>query len=116
MTINEQRLLLVVASGLFVRLWSTNDRQRPPAVWRTPSRSASTMPPPQPVAAGQAVEVPAHVVSTESSAASAIEEVWTAGTCPIPLPTGIVAGVYRVVNDSGRVARLELAETVADVG
>ena len=108
MTINGHLLLLVVASGLFVRLWSTNDRQRPPAVGRTPNRVASTMPPPQPIAADR--DIPAHVVSTISRGDSSQEEVWTAATCPIPLPAGIDAGTFRVVDDTGRVARLVLSE------
>jgi len=46
--------------------------------------------------------------------ASPTEEVWTSSTCPIPLPTGIQCGTYRVVNNAGRVARLEIAPWVAE--
>ncbi len=113
MTINGHLLLLVVATGLFVRLWGTNDRQRPPAVWRTPNRAASTLPPPQPVAAGR--DTLAQVVSTTSFGNSSQEEVWTAANCPIPLPAGMDAGTFRVVDDTGRVARLVLVEPVAAV-
>lgn len=106
MTFNGHLLLLVVATGLFVRLWSTNDRLRSPAVWRTHSRAASTMPPPQPIAADR--EILVRAVSTSSSRESPREEVWTAATCPIPLPAGMDAGEFRVIDDTGRVARLVL--------
>ncbi|HEY3968757.1 MAG TPA: hypothetical protein VGM05_29685 [Planctomycetaceae bacterium] len=113
MTINGHLLLLVVATGLFVRLWGTNDRQRHPAVWRTPNRAASTLPPPQPVAADR--DIPAQFVSTTSGGDSTPEEVWTASTCPIPLPAGMDAGTFRVVDDMGRVARLVLTAPVASI-
>ena len=113
MTINGHLLLLVVAAGLFTRLWSTNDRPRPPAVWRTPSRAVSTMPPPQPVAAD--CDIPLHTVSTTKSAEATHEEVWTAANCPIPLPAGMDAGTFRVVDDTGRVARLVLTSPVPAV-
>lgn len=113
MMINGHLLLLVVATGLFVRLWGTNDRQRPPAVCRTPNRAASTMPPPQPVAADR--DIPVQVVSTTSTGECPQEEVWTAATCPIPLPAGIDAGLFRVVDDTGRIARLILTDRVSSV-
>jgi hypothetical protein len=40
---------------------------------------------------------------------SFLEERWTETNCPIPLPAGIGSGIYRVVDDTGRVARLEIA-------
>jgi hypothetical protein len=43
------------------------------------------------------------------------EESWTAATCPIPLPEGLKAGVYRVVEDTGRIAHLILTESVGAV-
>jgi hypothetical protein len=106
MAFNGHLLLLVVATGLFVRLWSTNDRPRTPVVVRTPSRSAPTMPPPQPHAPNRGVSV--DEVALTSPDDSPREEIWTVATCPIPLPAGIEAGVYRVVDETGRVARLEL--------
>ena len=51
-------------------------------------------------------------VSATTPATASAEEIWTVGGCPIPLPAGIAAGNYRVVDDTGRVARLEIA--VAD--
>jgi hypothetical protein len=110
MTINGHLLLLVVATGLFVRLWSTNDRPRPPVVWRTPSRATSTMPPPQPAAADCDVSV--HTVARTSESDILHEEVWNDSTCPIPLPAGIDTGEYRVVDDTGRVAKLVLAAPI----
>ena len=48
---------------------------------------------------------------TISRAQSAAEQVWSEPTCPIPLPRGLADGTYRVVDDTGCVARLEVART-----
>jgi len=41
--------------------------------------------------------------------------IWTAATCPIPLPAGIASGAYRVVNATGRVAQLEIGSDTGEV-
>lgn len=46
-------------------------------------------------------------------AGSAAEEVWTPRTAPVPLPQMLSAGIYRVVDDTGRVARLEVTQVAA---
>src|SRR5580765_7012787 len=102
MTINGHLLLLVVATGLFVRIWSTNDQSRPrsmtrpqtAAAWRLDEESA------KPVTA-----VMHQPVSVSVSAKGTAEEIWTRDNCPIPLPAGITGGSYRVVDDTGCVAR-----------
>ena len=108
MTINGRLLLLVVATGFFVRVWSANDQSRSRCVMRTRSQVAVVCPPhPALVAPGNAV-MHKSVSSTTPATASA-EETWTVAGCPIPLPVGIAAGKYRVVDDTGRVARLAIA-------
>jgi hypothetical protein len=108
MTINGHLLLLVVATGLFVRVWNANDQSRSRMVMRTQSQTAVACPPnPVPVTNRTAVVHQPDSVSVTTTAQA--EEVWTAANCPIPLPAGITAGNYRVVDDTGRVARLEIA-------
>ena len=108
MTINGRLLLLVVATGFFVRVWSANDQSRSRSVMRTRSQAAVVCPPnPTPVTAViAAVHQP---VSATTSATGTAEEIWTPVGCPIPLPAGMTVGNYRVVDDTGRVARLEIA-------
>jgi hypothetical protein len=47
------------------------------------------------------------------------EQTWTRENCPIPLPAGITGGTYRVVDDTGHVARLDIAaadtETLGEI-
>jgi hypothetical protein len=68
------------------------------------------MPTPEPIAAER--EIPARAVLSTSCDDSPQEEVWTAATCPIELPVGLDAGEFRVVDDTGRVARLVLTAAV----
>ncbi len=135
MNINGRLLLLVAATGLFVRVWMVNDRPRvrnhPPMRTQTAIR----MPPPDPNHAVRASDVPTRPVSAIASQPSAaverpfsiphsafrvrsfspavVEETWTESNCPVPLPAGIGSGTYRVVDESGRVARLEIAASTA---
>lgn len=114
MTINGRLLLLVAATGLFIRVWNANDQSRSRFVTRTRSQTAVACPPnPAPATNGTAV-VHQQVSMTTSTTASA-EELWTRDNCPIPLPAGLTGGSYRVVDDTGRVARLELAAADAEI-
>lgn len=116
MTINGRLLLLVVATGLFVRVWTVNDRA---ARGLNPSRSSrqvvrnDTQVSPATFAVARRVacrSISSTVLSTPSP-----EEAWTSTSCPIPLPAGVISGAYRVVNDMGRVARLDIAPSLAPV-
>jgi hypothetical protein len=112
MTINGQLLLLVVATGLFVRIWGANDQSRSRSVtrphtavaWRLEEESATTVP-----------AVMHQPVSVNVLATGTGEEIWTRDNCPIPLPAGITGGSYRVIDDTGCVARLELAAADAEI-
>ena len=112
MTINGRLLLLVVATGLFVRVWTANNSAHYRNHPRTPRNQVTVIS--SPISAGKTV---AHAVSYRPKLTTrpiaALEEVWTLSSCPIPLPAAIQNGTYRVVNDAGRVARLEVALSVA---
>lgn len=108
MTINGRLLLLVVATGLFVRIWSANDQSKSRFVPRTRSQTAVASPP-DPAAIFSGYAVVHQPVSAGATTTGPAEDVWTGANCPIPLPVGISAGNYRVVDDTGRVARLEIA-------
>ena len=111
MKINGRLLLLAVVTGLFMRIWSEtgarpgSDRvsvvrptpvavSRPLPVVETPERSAETR-----------VQETCALPSIDPSVQ---HEEWTLHTAPISLPQGLSAGTWRVVDDTGRVARLEL--------
>ncbi|MBS0263683.1 MAG: hypothetical protein JSS02_17200 [Planctomycetes bacterium] len=113
MTINGHFIILILALGLFARVWTTNDRQRPPVVWRIQNRTLTEVAPREPVVTE--IDTPIRSVTNVINDA-AREEVWTVSDCPIPLPSGLPAGEFRVVSDTGRVARLILTEAhvVAD--
>jgi hypothetical protein len=113
MTINGRLLLLVVATGLFVRVWTANNRPRPRAPFRTPDRISGMVTGPYPDSGARLDIVPTVAVSVTTESMRFAEENWTANDCPIPLPVGLAAGAYRVVNDSGRVAHLEIAPSGA---
>jgi hypothetical protein len=124
MTINGRLLLLVVATGLFVRVWNANDRPRPRTHVRTPDRVSGIVTGPHPDsvvrrdlarAVGILTNSATVEVSVTKESVRGAEENWTANDCPIPLPAGVAAGSYRVVSDSGRVACLEIAPS-ADAG
>jgi hypothetical protein len=116
MTINGHLLLLVLATGAFVRVWNANSHLQISSVARTTRQMAvASAAEPAPLASATA-PVPQskgvhQTVSASVTTAAPAEENWTAANCPIPLPTGISAGTYRVVDDTGRVARLEIAGT-----
>jgi hypothetical protein len=113
MTINGHLLLLVVATGLFARVWTANDRPRPRAHFRTPDRISAMVIGPHPNAVGRRDSAATIAVSVTTETVRSTEEIWTANDCPIPLPVGVAAGSYRVVDDMGRVARLEVASSAA---
>ena len=108
MAINGHLVLLIIVTGLFVRLWSSNDRHGPDLSWRGPNRAVVTKAPPQPQAPIDQTPV-RHISNIQSSHSElAVEEIWNRSNCPLPLPAGLSAGEYRVVNDAGRMARLVL--------
>jgi hypothetical protein len=134
MNINGRLLLLVVATGLFVRVWMVNDRPRSRNHAPMRTQTAIRMPPPDPTLAVRAGEVVARPISIVSQPAvpverplstphspfrfrsflpALVEETWTESNCPVPLPAGICSGVYRVADDTGRVARLVIAVSTA---
>jgi len=118
MTINGRLLLLVVATGLFVRVWTANSgthhRNHPRTTGHdalvSSSLGSTSLGPTKDAVARPVVYRPI----TTNRPASPSEEVWTSSTCPIPLPSGIQCGTYRVVNNAGRVARLEIAPSVPE--
>ncbi len=121
MKINGRLLLLAVVTGLFMRLWTSVDRGR---VTETLSRTHQSVP-------AETVVADSHSIQTESApSVSAVtagepevstvvgevvsrpldrDENWTAQSAPIPLPPALTAGSWRVVDDTGRVARLEIS-------
>jgi hypothetical protein len=113
MMINGRLLLLVVATGLFVRVWTANDRPRPRAPFRSPDRISGMVTGPHPDSVARRDSTTTVAVSLTTESARRAEENWTANDCPIPLPVGLAGGSYRVVNDSGRVAHLEVAPSAA---
>jgi|GEM_PF-6417492 len=115
MTINGHLLLLVLATGVFVRLWNANSHTQLSAVAPTTRQTVIASPPElAPVTAATAVVHRPVAVSATTTVPA--EENWTAANCPIPLPAGISVGTYRVVDDTGRVARLEVAAVAAATG
>lgn len=111
MTINGRLILLVIATGLFIRVWTTNDRSSRPrsrTVSKTRISAQHTTSPPNPARTAPVRSVSSQIDSAVSSPTAPLEETWTETACPIELPAGISPGAYRVVDDSGRVARLEI--------
>jgi hypothetical protein len=111
MKINGRLLLLAVVTGLFMRIWSESGARhgadRVAAVRPTPV--AVSLPEP-------AVESPAGPAEPELKVTATVpppdlsvqHEEWSHHTAPISLPQGLSSGTWRVVDDTGRVARLEL--------
>ncbi|MFN0053422.1 MAG: hypothetical protein ACKV0T_14660 [Planctomycetales bacterium] len=111
MRINGRLLLLAVVMGLFMRVWTVNDRVRHPRGSRslsapaqpwTPRHTTTLAPPVAAVPVSFPAARPAPVAATTSVT-------WTRENAPIPLPAGLVAGEYRVVSDRGKVAHLVIA-------
>lgn len=114
MNINGRLLLLVVATGIFVRVWMA-DRQRPRAHVRIPDRISITGIGPQPGSTARAQSINAVPASVSKELIRPAEEYWTVNDCPISLPAGIGAGSYRVIDDTGRVARLEISAPITPI-
>ena len=109
MIINGRLLLLVVVTALFVRVWSVNSSRAGHSadgarlsVSQNLGPWHAIQPVRRPVLMTQAVSVAMHH-------AVGREEIWTVKDAPIALPAGIAPGAYRVVDDTGRVAHLEIA-------
>jgi hypothetical protein len=82
---NGRLLLLIVAVGLFVRVWEANERG------------------PEAVAAAR--RAPGHLVLAAKPRLTATPH----GPAAIPLPDGIPAGEYRVVDQTGYAGMIEIA-------
>jgi len=111
MKINGRLLLLAVVTGLFMRIWSEtgarsgSDRV---AVVR-PAPSTVSVPAPVVESSESPVEPDLKVTAAVPSINPSLQsEEWTPLSAPISLPQGLSAGTWRVVDDTGRVARLEL--------
>lgn len=114
MTINGRLILLVIATGLFIHVWTTNDRSSRPRS-RTVSKARisaqHSASPPNPAPPTLVRAVASQPVWAVSSQIDLPEETWTETACPIEMPAGIGPGAYRVVDDRGRVALLEIGST-----
>jgi hypothetical protein len=108
MMINGRLLLLVAVTALFVRVWSGNSGRHGQSVSRAHPALSQNLGPWHAIHPVSRPVVAAHSVSATTHH-DAHEEVWTVTTSPIALPAGMAPGVYRVVDDTGRVARLEIA-------
>ncbi|MFN9374079.1 MAG: hypothetical protein ACK6D3_19520 [Planctomycetaceae bacterium] len=111
MKINGRLLLLAVVTGLFMRIWSEtgarsgSDRV---AVSR-PTPAAVSLPQPVVETSVSPEEPDLQVTAAVPSIDLSLQhEEWTPHSAPISLPQGLSAGTWRVVDDTGRVARLEL--------
>jgi hypothetical protein len=111
MKINGRLLLLAVVTGLFMRIWSETGARHaadhlsrvrhPPVTASLPITAPEA--PDQSALAERQVAVAPRLVDP-----SVQPEEWTHHTAPFALPKGLSAGTWRVVDDTGRVARLEL--------
>src|SRR5205807_7163284 len=68
---------------------------------------------PYPDSFGRLDTVPVVAIPVTKESVRFAGESWTANDCPIPLPAGVAPGSYRVVDDAGRVAHLEVAPSAA---
>jgi hypothetical protein len=113
MKINGRLLLLAVVTGLFMRIWAEAGLHREavkPVSHRTlPTAVAAVVP--GPVAAPASPAVTERLTESLAAGEAVVQsEEWTSRSAPISLPHGLTAGTWRVVDDTGRVARLELGE------
>src|SRR5262249_34387966 len=134
MSTNGRLLLLILVTGLFIRVWMVNNRPRQRILPATRSQVAIRLPPPDPTDAARARDVvfrpvsivrqsvdpvdeafrsPISIIRIPGFSSPGMEETWTEANCPVPLPAGIGNGSWRVVDDTGRVARLEIASAAA---
>jgi hypothetical protein len=135
MSTNGRLLLLVLVTGLFIRVWMVNNRTRQRNLPATRSQVAIRLPPPDPTEAARARDLvvrpvsmvrqsvdpadeafrpPISIFRIPGFSPASMEETWTEANCPIPLPAGIGNGSWRVVDDTGRVARLEVASVSSE--
>ena len=119
MKINGRLLLILCAVALFIRVWNVNDRR--PARTALTGVAAVTAPrqpetrqpmPPLHRTAKKGEPLPAKSDLPPSGG----EEMWTAESAPFQLPEGLPPGAYRVVSESGRVARLTIGATANGKG
>lgn len=111
MKINGRLLLLAVVTGLFMRIWSETAAR--PGSDRVsvarPTPVAVSLPLPPVETSKLPEETDRKVSATLPSIDPSLQhEEWAPHTAPISLPQGLSAGTWRVVDDTGRVARLEL--------
>src|SRR5262245_51950115 len=114
MNLNGRLMLLLVVTGLFMRAWGGSgrtDRALAHSSRRGTTQAASraaktarirrvTVPPRQ-------TPVTVHPVKSTDG------EHWTTWNCPVALPSGMIAGTYRVVSDRGRVATIVVPQSKA---
>jgi hypothetical protein len=111
MKINGRLLLLAVVTGLFMRIWSETGARHGSEHLARGQRPAVSVSQPMSVGESLAQPTPSEPPVTAAIPAfdpSAQPQEWTPQTAPISLPQGLSAGTWRVVDDRGQVARLEL--------
>lgn len=128
MKINGRLLLLAVVTGLFIRIWSGTDRshtspgpqqrrQQPVVAAREATLRSNIGAVERDHAIAQSApgelnrpRTESSVTTLESKKQQIVEqaESWTESSAPIPLPAELSSGAWRVVDDTGRVARLEI--------
>jgi hypothetical protein len=107
-------LLLLITTGLFVRVWSDNARPYSEQPQRRPQSVAEGFHRAEHIvrrAPIYAQRVPAgHELALAKATTGTPTEpvIWRAATAPIPLPAGIAPGAYRVASDAGQVALLTI--------
>jgi hypothetical protein len=109
MNINGRLLLLVAVTALFARTWSVNSGRHVDSVSRARPAVSQNLGPWHSIHPVRRPVIATQPVSITTQHAVQGEEIWTVETSPIALPDGIAPGLYRVVDDAGRVARLEIA-------
>jgi hypothetical protein len=98
--------LLVLASMMFMRVWTANDRTGTPRIGaadRLKSRQQAAA-----SAQARAETAVQETVAGPVSVQGAFIQQWTESDAPFVLPRGIAAGEFSVVDDTGRVGRLAI--------
>ena len=92
--------LLVLVTGLFTLVW-TSDRAARRPVGQSQAKSRASQPVLLAQATFQAASAPAGEIP--------MDDLWMFGGCEMPLPAGLAAGEYRVVSNRGQVRELTVA-------